>query len=132
MGQTALSATASPTSYVNRDGDDSKTGYTIVSNVPESHLKFNPETSYMLAIGVDKQLGIDPELLPSLGDTVASDAIHIREEFVSAFNIKNSDVYCSSESPDHCTCTGIQEAIENGVKGVRNDGIFILFMSGHV
>ena len=111
------------------DTDDST--YVMVSNVPESRLKFNPETSYMLAIGVDKQLGIDPALLSSLGDTVSSDAIHIREKFVSVFNIKNSDVYCSSESPDHCTCTGIQRAIENGVKGVRNDGIFILFMSGH-
>ena len=96
---------------VTQDTNNSTTGYTIVSNIPESHLKFNPETSYMLAIGVDKQKESE---LQSLGDTVKYDATHTREEFISAFNIKNSDVYCSSKSPDHCTCTGIQQAIENG------------------
>lgn len=128
MGQTALAAPSDGSSSTNAS-DSSTTGYTVISNVPESHLKFNPETSYMLAIGVDKQN--DSALLPSLGETVAFDALRSREEFVKTFSIKNSDAYCSSDNPSRCTCKGIQQAIVNGAKNVKEDGIFILFMSGH-
>lgn len=112
------------------EATENSNGFVVISNAIETELHFDPSQSYLLSIGIDKQLHPNYKH-KSLGPTVKLDALETALTLVKQFNIKSFDVYCSSDQPENTSHAGIKDAITNGARSVGKDGLLVLFFGGH-
>ena len=109
-----------------REEDD----YVFISNTPHSSLSFNPETSFMLSFGIDRQT--HPSFKEkSLGNTVKLDALELTYAFINEYNLRQFEVNCASDHEENCTHAGIRRRLEEGVAKVGDEGLFVVFFGGH-
>ena len=118
------------TSSVPMSEKEVDSGFVMITNTQKPCLSFDPKVSFILAFGIDEQTHPVYQK-KSLGRTVKLDALEVTMALIKHTEISSFETYCSSDKPSCCTQYGIQEAIENAARKVKEEGIFILFFGGH-
>ena len=92
----------------------------------------NGKESFMLAFAIDKQ-NHDSAGIHSLGDTIKQGCDYITRIFAAKKMVDNNSVtvFQSSTNPEECSKKGIQEQICKCTRNVDENGLFVLYLSGH-
>ena len=105
--------------------------YSVISTA-DSVLEYNPNRSYALCVGIDKQLD-DRFSGKSLGYIAAKDAISMGEALIADMGLPRErvDVYTSQDVPFLCKKGALSTLFVNYARKVEEGGIFIFHFSGH-
>ena len=105
--------------------------YSVIATA-ESVLEFDPNRSYALCVGIDKQL--DEKFVgKSLGYIAAKDAISMGEAFVADMGLHRErvNVYTAQDVSFLCKKGALSTLFVNYARKVEEGGIFIFHFSGH-
>lgn len=105
--------------------------YSVIATA-ESVLEFDPNRSYALCVGIDKQLD-DKFIGKSLGYIAAKDAISMGEAFVADMGLlrERVNVYTAQDVSYLCKKGALSTLFVNYARKVEEGGIFIFHFSGH-
>ena len=105
--------------------------FITVTNDPKETLVYDPQGSYMLSFGIDKQYS-EACTDRSIGDVVKLTALDVTLAFAENEVIPqdNVQVYVSSEQKEECTLEGMRRHIRKQATNVSDTGLFVLFLSG--
>ena len=112
-------------------GASSSEEFITVANDPKGTLVYDPQGSYMLSFGIDKQYSESCKDR-SIGDVVKLTALDVSLAFAENEVIPqdNVHVYVSSEQKEECTLEGMKRHIRKQANNVSDTGLFVLFLSG--
>ena len=105
--------------------------YSVIATV-NSVLKFDPDKSYAVCVGIDKQL--DERFNGrSLGYIAAKDAVSLGEAFIRDMGLHRDrvNIYTSSDTSFLCKKGALSTLLVNYARKVEEGGIFIFHFSGH-
>ena len=105
--------------------------YSIIATA-DSVLEFDPNRSYALCVGIDKQLD-DRFIGKSLGYIAAKDAVSMGEAFIADMGLQRDrvNVYTSQDVSFLCKKGALATLFVNYARKVEEGGIFIFHFSGH-
>lgn len=105
----------------------------VTSPNKQTVLEFNPAKSRAVCVGIDKQQNHD-FIGNNLGDVAAKNATSVGESLVTNMGMQKEcvHVYTSERDPDLCEKAAIKTHILTCARDVEEDGIFVLYFSGHV
>ena len=106
--------------------------FVVVTNAPQEVLNYDPQQSYMIAFGINEQHAENYQH-KSLGDTVKLSTLDVTLSFVHLGVIPqdNWQVFLSSEQKEECSLEGMKAEINKQAGKVGEDGILVIFLSGH-
>ena len=105
--------------------------YSVITT-PESVLEFDPNRSYALCVGIDKQLD-ERFISKSLGYIAAKDATSMAEAFIADMGLHRErvNVYTAQDVSFLCKKGALSTLFVNYARKVEEGGIFIFHFSGH-
>ena len=105
--------------------------YSVIATA-DSVLEFDPNRSYALCVGIDKQLD-DRFTGKSLGYIAAKDAVSMGEAIVADMGLRRErvNVYTSQDVSFLCKKGALSTLFVNYARKVEEGGIFIFHFSGH-
>jgi len=105
--------------------------YSVIATA-NSVLKFDPDKSYAVCVGIDKQL--DEKFNGrSLGYIAAKDAVSLGEAFIRDMGLQRDrvNIYTSNDASFLCKKAALSTLLVNYARKVEEGGIFIFHFSGH-
>ena len=105
--------------------------YSVIATA-ESVLDYDPNRSYALCVGIDKQLD-DRFTGKSLGYIAAKDAISMGEALIADMGLQRErvNVYTSQDVSFLCKKGALSTLFVNYARKVEEGGIFVFHFSGH-
>jgi len=105
--------------------------YSVIATAG-SVLKFDPNKSYAVCVGIDKQLD-ERFNRRSLGYIAAKDAVSLGEAFIRDMGLQRDrvNIYTSSDTSFLCKKAALSTLLVNYARKVEEGGIFVFHFSGH-
>ena len=106
--------------------------FVVVTNAPQEVLNYDPLQSYMIAFGINEQHAENYQH-KSLGDVIRLSTLDVTLSFVEHGVIPqdNYQLFLSSEQKEECSLEGMKAEINQQAGRVGEDGILVIFLSGH-
>jgi len=105
--------------------------YSVIASA-DSVLEFDPNRSYAVCVGIDRQLDARFSA-KSLGYIAAKDAISMSEAFIADMGLQRDrvNVYTAQDDAFLCKKGALSTLFVNYAKKVEEGGMFIFHFSGH-